>query len=610
MLTRLLCALVFLLTASLGLRVEDRSTADLLTEILNKRDACNVRDVFQKLGKRADEEAFEAITQGIEVLVEGTNRFNAISSLSHFTEADDKLKSRVVKYVNEGLNDPAIKDKFTLAIVLADFGAFAEKELLHQLDRGFTSLTRAKLLRGVLPVVVEEGGARNLERVLLHFAVNLTGKEEELKAALEKLYEASRARTTVKVLDRPSPLLSNTKDIVKAFGELSGKPVDSLLSKLAVASNSELRQFAVEALILREGKAATKLLQERFKKEEDPGAQGKALTGLLARPDTAGKASKAMKRAAKSKSDTDREMVATALGNAGIGDIELLLPLLSDKAKRVRQVALAACLQRREKAAIASLIERLDAEEDTTLIDVHEALRKLTGQDFGARPHRWRTWWGQEGETFELPSTRDARNETKTRDMEKMRRDRGSQYGLNPKGEGTYFLLDVSDSMKMIFELAKNKEGRMETTYHIDILGEELVGVVERMKDGQMFNVIRFGSSVEKLAPALTALTEETRASASEFVQRKETLGATALSDALEAAFEDRGMDTIYVITDGAPKGGKIDDPDKLLSQVKKWNRRRKAKIHCIDLQRIESGFLKSLAEQSGGESHHVPPPL
>lgn len=62
MLTRLLCALVFLLTASLGLRVEDRSTADLLTEILNKRDACNVRDVFQKLGKRADEEAFEAIT--------------------------------------------------------------------------------------------------------------------------------------------------------------------------------------------------------------------------------------------------------------------------------------------------------------------------------------------------------------------------------------------------------------------------------------------------------------------------------------------------------------------------------------------------------------------
>ncbi len=612
--TRMLVLLAALFCFSLAgtpfaARAGDPTTAELLQEVLTKRDACDVRGIFGKLKERKDEEAFAAIVRGYEVLLEVQNRLAVLYCLKSFADADEKLQLQVIAFLDQALKEPTKHNVFAVAGVLAEFGPLAQKELFYHLERYETFEVREKLLRGVLDLLIKEGGAHSLEHVLVSFGVPDSGTQEQLREALRALYGATDLRRTTKLLDRPGVLPSNARSIIEAFGEIPGGEVDALLRKLADASNDELRALVAAALVLRDGDAATKLLRERFKKEKAAGPKGQALKGLLARPKTAKDAAGSVKRAASSKDEEEREMAAIALGSAGIGDIDLVLPLLADKLVKVRKLALQAVLARREKAGISALIERLDVEEDKQQVDIHDALRKLTGEDFGDRPHRWRTWWSKEGQTFVLPDAKGARRKTQSRDLERMRRNRGSQYGLNPKGKGIYFVLDVSDSMNGIFELAKNKEDKWETFKHIDILSEEMVGVIERMKDEQLFNIIRFGTSFEKMAPQLVTLNEAMRVSSTKFVQRKETLGATALHDALEAAFADKAMDTIYLISDGDPKGGTVDDPDELLRVVKKWNRRDKVKIHCISLQSYKSVFLQSLAEQSGGEYHHVPPP-
>jgi hypothetical protein len=86
----------------------------------------------------------------------------------------------------------------------------------------------------------------------------------------------------------------------------------------------------------------------------------------------------------------------------------------------------------------------------------------------------------------------------------------------------------------------------------------------------------------------------------------------TASYDALEAAFE-LDPEAIYFLSDGAPRGGKIEAPGEIISTISGWNRVRRVSIHSIGIDTKAdtsvnpfARFMKALAEANWGVYHAV----
>ncbi len=74
-----------------------------------------------------------------------------------------------------------------------------------------------------------------------------------------------------------------------------------------------------------------------------------------------------------------------------------------------------------------------------------------------------------------------------------------------------------------------------------------------------------------------------------------------------ELAFKDADVDTMYVLSDGEPFGG-TDDPHRIRTDVKFWNRHRRIKIHTIAIAIGGSlNILEWLAKDSGGRHVRMP---
>jgi uncharacterized protein YegL len=86
--------------------------------------------------------------------------------------------------------------------------------------------------------------------------------------------------------------------------------------------------------------------------------------------------------------------------------------------------------------------------------------------------------------------------------------------------------------------------------------------------------------------------------------------GGTNISDALEAAFNIIGtgtnsssqVETIFLLTDGAPTRGKITKRDSIIAKTAEWNSLRQVRINAIGLgDDCNVKFLKELANENNG---------
>jgi len=86
----------------------------------------------------------------------------------------------------------------------------------------------------------------------------------------------------------------------------------------------------------------------------------------------------------------------------------------------------------------------------------------------------------------------------------------------------------------------------------IEILKLELAYVVNKLlSDDAKFNIIIYSTDVKSWRKSLTPATKENRESAIEFVKAMQPSGKTNIYGALEEAFKDKEVDTIYFLTDG-----------------------------------------------------------
>lgn len=399
------------------------------------------------------------------------------------------------------------------------------------------------------------------------------------------------------------------------------------------------RLFLIEILSERAGYAVTEALAGALA-DRDPGVVLAALLALEGRQDEA-EIAPAIQPLVRAREAAVRRAALAALGTRRLGDpswpeellalaaerdaptrmgaaialahlrspeaVDALHGLLGDRDAPVRLEALAQVGNLRRKESIPFLLTRFEAEQGRYRADVHAVLRLLTGLDLGRSPERWRSWWQGEGGRFELPTLAAARAAEERRGASGAGGTQAATfYGLDVVSQRVAFVLDTSGSMRLpalSYADRPNPDGSPPT--RMDVAREQLMEALRRLPDGDFFNVVFFETHVTSLESRLTRMTPTARQRALRFVRDQVSLGSTALYPALELAFADPLMDTLYVLTDGAPTDGSITDIAEIRAEVARWNGPRRVRIHGIAMGE-DSTLLRWLAADSGGTYRRI----
>ena len=132
-------------------------------------------------------------------------------------------------------------------------------------------------------------------------------------------------------------------------------------------------------------------------------------------------------------------------------------------------------------------------------------------------------------------------------------------------------------------------------------LPDDDTALIRSQTDEFEFNIIVYETGVKPTFDELRKARKKTKQEALESIDGFKPRGGTNIHDALELAFQDPEVDTVYLLTDGQPSAGRITDIDELADAVRRWNYSRQIVIHGIAVGQ-KSALLKRLAEESGGE--------
>ncbi len=344
-------------------------------------------------------------------------------------------------------------------------------------------------------------------------------------------------------------------------------------------------------------------------------------------------------------------------GLAALGDrsaVARIVAALEDERWQVRVSAVQALVALRAIEATGPLIDRLEKEEGRLVTDVDAALTALTGERFAADPSRWRDWYLAHKAEIDAGTMKKA----KAGDGATVERPLHSEFfGIPVDSKAVVFVIDYSKSMNRAFDRGGAGEGegegggerRPETggapgserpkTPPIEIDGdtrlaeaqEQSLRVLHAFPDRTRFNVIVYHWGVVRLADTMLEASPASKKQMHDRLLEEELGLGTNIFDALDRAFDisETGhfetnyqwpVDTIYLLTDGAPTSGRTADLDQMLERVLFWNRTRKIRIHTVLIRSVAqpdpdpSGkprrnrgmrgairFMRGLAEKTGG---------
>jgi hypothetical protein len=124
---------------------------------------------------------------------------------------------------------------------------------------------------------------------------------------------------------------------------------------------------------------------------------------------------------------------------------------------------------------------------------------------------------------------------------------------------------------------------------------------VGRLKDTAYVNVIMFETTVHPWEAQLTRCTPANRQRLREHLTGLRPLGGTNLWDGLAQALDAPAVDTIFLLSDGAPGAGAFVAAADILREARKRNQVRRITLHCVSIG-TESALLRDLAAQNGGQ--------
>lgn len=267
-----------------------------------------------------------------------------------------------------------------------------------------------------------------------------------------------------------------------------------------------------------------------------------------------------------------------------------LLDSLDARYDLVIRNAIAALVNLRSKNAIPRLIDKLEnLGKKRTLIyyEVDDALVELTGHRFDSIAD-WRSWWEIKAATFDPNDLEDDEAATGV-ERRKPGKRRPEFFGVEILSQRIMFVIDCSGSMVLYDPASEEGGGGGGADYRVRQriyrVKSQLKAVIEKLPKRARFNIVSYSNTLNKFNPkGIVAANGKWKKKAYGFADSLQANGYTHTDEALKEAFKDRAIDTIILLSDGAPtrEGSRANLIPEILEWVRKNNRLRKITIHTF----------------------------
>lgn len=244
----------------------------------------------------------------------------------------------------------------------------------------------------------------------------------------------------------------------------------------------------------------------------------------------------------------------------------------------------------------------------------HQALVSLTGAAFGERdPDAWSGWWATAEPTFVVPEKPAADTAAKTT---------SGFFGIPVHGTRVVFIVDLSLSMTAPMGYP-NERGESQT--RLDAARGEVWRAIERFDEATFFNVVVFSNGARAWQKKLVPANEANKKSVRSFLDRLKGEPYTDLWSGIQAGLnleknsfassEPPAIDTMFLLSDGAPTTGELTEMPEILRVVTELNRYLLIRINTVFLEGQGSNMdpvargeemgpaelMEQLANQNGG---------
>ncbi|MFN0205861.1 MAG: VWA domain-containing protein [Planctomycetota bacterium] len=306
---------------------------------------------------------------------------------------------------------------------------------------------------------------------------------------------------------------------------------------------------------------------------------------------------------------------------AAKGNVESAIVALNDSERRVRLAALEWIRSARPGSAIAPLIISLTKETGRVKDDVYKTLKNLTLRDFGYDGAAWKTWHDQVKADFVPPplppekskGTNNKKTEPAEADESRVdtKVDAARYYDFIVRSDRVAFLVDTSGSMRAKYTPPGNTSASAEgEKTRLEFAADALREVIKKLPKGTKVTIIVFKSEpllYKKGAKSGSHAVEATPELADDVHKFVIATGANQtgnISDSLEYVLDDPEVDTIYLLTDGAPSAGKKHLASRIVAWVGRVTRLSRTEVNTIGFGAEKKGadFLSDLADITGGK--------
>jgi hypothetical protein len=192
---------------------------------------------------------------------------------------------------------------------------------------------------------------------------------------------------------------------------------------------------------------------------------------------------------------------------------------------------------------------------------------------------------------------------------------RATFFGVPVTGSSIAFLIDTSGSMEHTpATVPVTGRRRQQATTRLAAAKEQLLHAVQAMPPESQYSILTFSAGARDWTPTPIQAGGRSTRSLTELLSRLVPHGGTNLHDGLELALQWQArryaelptckIDELFVLSDGEPTAGPVQEADELLEMVREANKYTKVRIHCVFTGQAGgkgSELLRQLAEQNGG---------
>ena len=368
--------------------------------------------------------------------------------------------------------------------------------------------------------------------------------------------------------------------VAEALGRMEGAFDFDLFGRPLKDKDARVRRallWSVERIGARDGfddsRSAGQSAYRMFGSDKDPGVRAAALMAAFAIEELSDEV------LGKALGDRDPPCRSAGILLAGGLDIDRALHIVlqgcGDEDRGVRTVAAEVLGGMPDRRAALALVDRLEQESSLRLRwRIVELLQTMSGKKHRLDPRPWRAWaeglapdWNGEASG---PTARTGHGEVSA-----------AFAGLPILSERVVFLIDLSGSV-----WDERSDGRTRKSL-IDV---ELRKALEALGEDDHFNVIPYTSKPIPWKKGLVPAKASNVAKALKWFEGRKDSGTGNFWDAAMLAMEDGETDSIIVLTDGAPSGGRRWNLLLMKELFREHNRFRRLALDAVIADR--SGFL------------------